>query len=118
MNAGRTSEERRRLGEPELGTRTCDDRLAVAEAAAAADRVVDQHERVADLVQALEHVGRSAVGDALALHVQRPAPVTVMMIVPAEVEAGAEMEAGVGGHGECERPLAAIRHTSVHHSPA
>ena len=53
----------------------------------------------ADLVQSPCRSGVRAVGDPLAVDVQRAAPLAVVVAVEAEVEPGAEVEAGVA-----ERP--------------
>ena len=64
--------------------------------------IPDVDEGVADLVELSDQLGVPAVGQALAVDVELAAPLAVMVAPPAEVEAGAQMEPGVGGHLELE----------------
>src|SRR5260370_25649359 len=58
--------------------------------------------------------GRGAVRDVLAVDVQGPAPFAVMVSVETEVEAGAEVEAGVADRFDGERSRTAVTHGAVH----
>ena len=67
--------------------RTGDDALQVADADAAADRVVDPHDAVAQLMQAARRLEGRAIRDVLAVEVLRTAPFAVPVTVEAEVQA-------------------------------
>ena len=50
----------------------------------------------------------AAILQAFAVDVQLAPPLAVVVALPAEVQAGAEVEAGVGGHLQLERPRCAV----------
>src|SRR6478672_12706290 len=77
---------------------TRDDRLAVSEANATTDGIGDPDHRVADLVQAARRLRGGAVGDVLAVDVLLAPPFAVVVAVKAEVETGAELDAGLVEH--------------------
>ena len=110
---GPASDERGLLGQPEVGPGAGDDGLHVAPAGAAADRIGHPHHRVADLVDARRDGRVGAVGDVLAVDVQRAAPLAVMVAVEPEVQPDAEMDAGVAERLDRDRPGRAVGHREV-----
>src|SRR4051794_15850923 len=92
------SHERRLLVESEIGMGPRDDALQVAGTGAAADRIVDPNDAVAQLVQPAGFVVCGAVRDVLAVDVLPTAPLAVPVAVEPEVQPGAQVEAG-GRHG-------------------
>ena len=62
-----------------------DNGLVVAPAFAAPNRIDDVDDSVADLMKATSVLGRRAVVDSLAIRVQLPTPLTMMVAVEAEV---------------------------------
>ena len=95
---------------PDLGVGADDEALQVAPAGAAADGVVDPHEAVAELVDAVGGLDVRAVGDVLAVDVQVAPPLAVPVAVEPEVEAGAEVEAGVAHRRDGDRPRRSVGH--------
>src|SRR5689334_22665253 len=82
---GPPSHEARLLGQADLGVGSGEDALQVPDADAPADRVLDAHEVVPDLVDAAGGLGLRAVRDHLAVDVEVAAPLAVPVAVEAEV---------------------------------
>ena len=78
---------------PSSGCGPGDDALQVADTDATADRVVDSHHAVAQLMQATGLFERRAIRDVLAVDMLRTAPLAVPVAVEAEVQPRAEVEA-------------------------
>ena len=78
---------------PSAGWSPGDHRLAVAEPLGAGVEVVDDDDRVAELVELAGQRRVAAVLEVLTVHVELAAPLAVVVALPAEVEAGPEVEA-------------------------
>jgi hypothetical protein len=87
-----------------------EDRLHVADARPAADRVLDPDQVVPHLVQAPRRGHLRAVGDVLAVDVPVAPPLAVPVAVEAEVQPGPQVEAGVAERGDRERPVRPVGH--------
>ena len=92
--------------------RAGDDALQVADADATADRIVDPHDAVAELMQAARFFVRGAVGDVLAVEVFPTTPLAVPMAVEAEVQAGTEVEPSCRQRSDREVTGRAVRPSS------
>src|SRR6476660_10644035 len=90
--------------------------LEIADADPAADRILDAHDAIAQLVQPARAVEGGAVSDVLTVDVLRAAPLAVPVPVEPEVEARAEVEAGVRQGGDRDVARGAVAHRCVQHT--
>ena len=83
-----------------MGMGAGDHRLTVAPSLGPGGRLADVHEGVPQLVELVGDLRPAAVLDPFPIHRQLAAPLAMMVALPPEVEAGPQVEPGVGGHLE------------------
>src|ERR1700684_1071818 len=74
--------------------------LRIAQPAAAADRIVDPHQQVPQLVQLARILRLVTVGDVTSLDLEVADPLAVHPVVPPVIARGAEVKAGRAGGGD------------------
>src|SRR6478735_3307505 len=102
------SQERRLLGQAELGESANGHGLDVAEAPTAADGILDVDEQVAELVDLAGELGLVHALQVLAVDHELAGPLAEHAPVPSEVAAGPQVEAGVADRLHLQRPSGAV----------